>query len=87
MMYLKFPFTLIIIFNLSVYSQTSITDIELSNQNIDENTLGLIGEFSSLPEDATAVYQYNLVNGGGDDNNSNFIISGNQLISTNPFDF
>lgn len=86
-MYMKFPFILIIVLNLGAYSQTSITDIELSNQNIDENTLGIIGEFTSLPEDASAIYQYNLVTGDGDNNNSNFIISDNKLISTETFDF
>jgi hypothetical protein len=84
---MKFPFILIIVLNLGAYSQTSITDIELSNQNIDENTLGIIGEFTSVPEDASAIYQYNLVAGDGDNNNSNFIISDNELISTETFDF
>lgn len=87
-MYMKFPFILIIVLNLGAYSQTSITDIELSNQNIDENTTGFIADISSISEDENSSFVYQLVSGEGDTNNAFFqIINDNQLSVIVPFDF
>ena len=65
------------------------TDILLGKNTIDENTPSgkQIGEFSSLDEDFNDSHNYSLVSGEGDDNNSSFTISDNQLLSNEEFNF
>ena len=83
-----FLYVLTILFCLNIYSQSSVTDIQLSNQNIDENTTGFIAEISSVSENDNDVFIYQLVSGDGDTNNSYFeIINDNQLSVIIPFDF
>jgi surface protein len=62
------------------------TSLTIDNASIDENTIGLVGTFSSVdPDGDTQVYS--LINGIGGTNNTSFTISGNQLSSTVAFDF
>ena len=75
------------LFTQNIFSQ-SVTDIQLSNQNINENTTGLIADITSVSENESSSFVYQLVNGNGDTNNAFFeIINDNQLAVTIPFNF
>ena len=74
-------FVLLGLFNQNIFSQ-SATDIQLSNQNIDENTTGFLADISSVSESENASFVYQLVSGDGDIDNAFFqIINDDQLIS------
>ena len=64
------------------------TDIQLSNQTIAENQMvgTTIGTFSTTDEDDGESYDYNLIAGTGDDDNSSFTIATGQLRSNEVFD-
>ena len=80
-------FVLLGLFTQNIFSQ-SVTDIQLSNQNIDENTTGFLADISSISEDENSSFIYQLVSGEGDTNNAFFqIINDNQLTVTVPFNF
>lgn len=65
------------------------TNIKLLGDSIIElapiNTL--IGNFSSIDEDAGSTHTYSLATGTGDTDNALFVISGNQLLSNSSFTF
>ena len=89
--YYPFPkliiYSFLVIFCQNIYSQ-SITDIQLSNQNIDENTTGFIADISSVSENENLTFVSELVAGDGDTNNESFqIINDNQLAVATPFNF
>lgn len=86
--FLKYAlFVLLGLFTQNIFSQ-SVTDIQLSNQNIDENTTGFLADISSISEDENSSFVYQLVSGEGDTNNAFFeIINDNQLAVTIPFNF
>ena len=80
-------YSFLVIFCQNIYSQ-SITDIQLSNQNIDENTTGFIADISSVSENENLIFVSQLVAGDGDTNNESFqIINDNQLAVATPFNF
>lgn len=66
-----------------------ITSIELDNSSIDENedSGSTVGTFSTFGEDLSGSYTYTLVAGTGDDDNTSFDVSGDQLVTTEGFDF
>ncbi|MDD3302153.1 MAG: cadherin repeat domain-containing protein, partial [Candidatus Gracilibacteria bacterium] len=59
------------------------TDINLSNSSINENVgIGYtIGALTSIDEDVGDTFTYNLVSGTGDDDNGNFNIIGDDLVT------
>lgn len=65
------------------------TDITLSNASVPENTAvnSAIGNFTTSDIDPMQTFNYQLVAGTGDADNSNFTISGNELRSNILFDF
>lgn len=65
------------------------TDIQLSYNSVDENAaIGTaIGTFTTADPDATDNFQYALVSGDGDDNNSLFKLNADQLVTQKKFDF
>lgn len=65
------------------------TDILLSNSNIMESqpTNTLVGNLSTTDPDSGNTFSYNLVSGSGDSNNGSFNISGNQLRTSEVFDY
>lgn len=67
------------------------TDINLSNNRLDENALTgtLVGTFSSVDEDGSDNHSYSLVFGDGvnDADNSHFYISGSELRNNTVFDY
>ena len=65
------------------------TDIILDNNSIAENEAAnsVIGNFSTIDPDAGATHSYSLVSGIGSDDNSQFTVSGNQLLVNNSLDF
>jgi hypothetical protein len=65
------------------------TDISLSSTSIDENSDpgSLVGEFSTTDANFIDSFDYDLVSGEGDDNNSTFQLSGNQLLTESLLDF
>ena len=65
------------------------TDISLSVNSIDENKVigSVIGNLTTTDTTAGDSFNYDLVAGNGDDNNSDFSIDGNQLKSAKSFDF
>jgi|GEM_PF-6140649 len=65
------------------------TDIELSNNSIQENLPkgSVIGDFSTVDPTPNEQHVYTLSAGEGDDNNDNFSISENQLLANISFDF
>ncbi len=67
----------------------SPTDISLSASSIDENneTDAEIGNFSTADADEEDTFEYELVDGEGDDDNGSFSISGDKLIVTSSLDF
>lgn len=64
------------------------TDITLSNTSIDENAPAnsVVGELSATDVDDTE-FIFSLVDGSGNANNSSFRIEGNQLLTTESFDY
>ena len=68
---------------------TSITDIDLSPNAIDEDKAQgtIIGDLSAVMTGDNQNVSYRLVSGAGDTDNNKISISGNQLISTDVFDF
>ena len=83
--YISFLFLALLYQN--IISQ-SITDIELSNLNIDENTTGFLADISSVSGNENSFFSYQLIAGAGDTNNNNFeIINDNQLSVILPFNF
>tara|TARA_B100001059_G_scaffold206200_1_gene216827 strand:+ start:402 stop:3791 length:3390 start_codon:yes stop_codon:yes gene_type:complete len=80
-------FVLLGLFTQNIFSQ-SVTDIQLSNQNIDENTTGFLADISSVSANENSFFSYQLIAGAGDTNNNNFeIINDNQLSVILPFNF
>ena len=65
------------------------TDIDLSNNEIAENEPlnTIIGSFSTTDPDIGDTFTYTLISGVGDDDNVSFVISGNQLLAAEIFDF
>lgn len=65
------------------------TDISLSQSIIQENQPAgtFIGNFSTTDQDTWDVHAYTLVTGAGDTDNSNFTISGTQLLSADTFHY
>ncbi len=63
--------------------------ISLSNQSIQVNQPSgtLVGLFTTTDPDSGDSVSYQLVNGDGGENNSDFVISGNQLLSAVIFDY
>ena len=70
------------------FSLGLISDITISNDNIDENQniSTLIGEFS-VTGTGSENYVYELTSGQGDTNNSSFSINDNKLYSNEIFDY
>jgi hypothetical protein len=68
---------------------TPITDISLSSNTIDEDKFRgtIIGRLSAVITGDNRNISYRLVSGAGDIDNNKISISGNQLISTDVFDF
>ncbi len=67
----------------------AITSIEIDNTAIDENELAntLVGTLSTAGEDLSGSFTYTLVTGLGDVDNASFDISGDELVSTEVFNF
>lgn len=67
----------------------SITDISLNSNTIDEDKVRgtIIGDLSAVMTGDNQNVSYHLVPGAGDTDNNKISISGNQLISTDVFDF
>ncbi|MGK7390252.1 MAG: T9SS type A sorting domain-containing protein [Candidatus Cyclobacteriaceae bacterium M2_1C_046] len=65
------------------------TAIALSNTTINENNAvgDVIGSISSTDEDAGDTFTYSLVTGTGDTDNSSFIVTDDQLLANQAFDF
>ena len=65
------------------------SDIALSNALLPENepAVTFVGALSSTDQDARNTFTYSLVPGSGSPDNANFVISGNQLLTLNSFDF
>lgn len=65
------------------------SDISLSDSVINENEPinTLIGVFTAYDNDSNDVHVFNLTSGDGDIDNKSFIISDNQLLSNEIFDF
>ena len=65
------------------------TGISLSNSSVAENIAApiLVGTLSSTDPDATDSHSYDFATGAGDSDNDSFSISGNQLLTTQEFDF
>ncbi|GAP18703.1 cadherin domain-containing protein [Levilinea saccharolytica] len=61
----------------------------LSNLTLEENRPAgsLVGLFSAVDQDAGETFTFSLVPGTGSDDNANFSVSGNQLLSAQSFDF
>ena len=68
-------------------NQVSPTDIELSDHTIDENESGLVGLFSATDENFNPTFTFSLVSGEGDEDNTSFDISGDELSAPNPFNY
>ena len=69
--------------------ETPITDISLNSNTIDEDKVRgtIIGDLSAVMTGDNQNVSYHLVPGAGDTDNNKISISGNQLISTDVFDF
>ncbi len=65
------------------------TDITLDNASVPENQPAgtVVGTLSSTDEDAGDSFSYSLVDGEGSTDNSSFTISGDQLQTTESFDY
>lgn len=65
------------------------SDILISSNAINENrSIGTtVGILSTVDPDSTDTFTYQLVSGTGGSNNSSFVIVGNELRTTNTFDF
>jgi len=70
-------------------SNLSPTDILLSNNSIPENSgvNAVIGQLSTVDPDALDSFDYTLVSGAGDGDNTSFNIFGDQLRASEDFDF
>lgn len=76
-------------FNIStVFRSNDPTEIVLSSNSIDENLVSnsLVGVFTTVDNDSNN-FTYSLVSGTGDADNASFTISGDQLLTTEMFDF
>lgn len=64
------------------------TGIVLSANSVDEKQAAgeFIGKLNSVDQDATDNYTYSFVNGQGDDDNSDFVISNDSVFSNASFD-
>ena len=70
------------VFQISVKdSNHAPTDIDLSNLSLDENLADnyIVGSLSTIDNDAVDQHSYSLISGVGDDDNTSFIIDGDQL--------
>jgi hypothetical protein len=67
----------------------SPTEISLSGNLIDENEpVGtVIGSLSALDPDAISIFSYSLVNGAGDEDNAQFLLTESDLVSNSSYDF
>ncbi len=74
--------------SVSIQSQSEPSDITLSSASIDEDQdIGtVVGTFSTVDLD-DAEHDYSLVTGDGDDDNANFSIVNDELLSNLIFDF
>jgi hypothetical protein len=65
------------------------TDLSLSNTSVAENQAAgvVVGDFTSTDPDSGNTFTYSLVAGLGSDDNAAFSITGNQLLSAQPFNF
>jgi len=63
--------------------------IALDNATINENENAgsLIGKFTTTDDDVQDIHTYSLVSGIGDDDNNDFVVAGNLLLSGTKFDF
>ena len=70
-----------------INNNTAPVDILLSNASFMENaTVGtLVGNLSSIDNDITLPFVYELVSGSGDDNNALFYIQGNKLYTNGSY--
>ncbi len=78
------------VFTISVINVVDApTNITLSNDSINENTAAntLVGLFGSINQDTNVTYAYSFDNTVSGNDNSSFIISGNQLRSNSVFDY
>ncbi|MEQ9403305.1 MAG: tandem-95 repeat protein [Cyclobacteriaceae bacterium] len=66
-----------------------ITSITLNNSSINENEVSgsLVGSFATFGEDLSGSFTYTLSTGAGDEDNASFSISGNQLLTSESYDF
>jgi hypothetical protein len=63
------------------------TDLNIDNSTINENIVGLIGIFTTNDIDLGNNFNYTLVSGLGDTDNSLFVITSNQLLNFSAFDY
>ncbi|MFT6442385.1 MAG: gliding motility-associated-like protein [Salibacteraceae bacterium] len=65
------------------------SDLLLSNDTIQENKISgtLIGNLSSIDADSADQFTYELISGTGDEDNTSFLIVGNELLTNEVFDF
>ncbi len=65
------------------------TSMSISNDTINENlpTNTLVGTLNGVSQDPSAVFTYSFDNSVTGNNNSSFIISGNQVLSNGVFDY
>jgi hypothetical protein len=63
------------------------TDLNIDNSTVNENIVGLIGIFTTNDIDLGNNFNYTLVSGLGDTDNSLFAITSNQLLNVSAFDF
>lgn len=71
------------------YGEATPTDIQLSVSSVAENQpfYAAVGQFSSLDLNAGDTFEYSLVEGNGDIDNSSFEIEGDELLTAEIFDF
>ena len=73
---------------LTIADNQAPTNLILSTSTVAENqTDGVVGDFTSTDSDAGNTFTYSLVAGGGDTDNDLFSIVDNQLIANTVFDF
>jgi hypothetical protein len=61
--------------------------IEISNSSINENIVGIIGQFSTQDVDVNQVFTYTLVSGLGSTDNNSFTIVNNNLQNVQSFNY
>ncbi len=73
----------------SINANSAPTDISLSAASIEENNSAgdVIGTLSATDADATDTHTYSLISGDGDLDNGYFDISGDELVTTEVFDY